>query len=183
MSRLNIQELQGYINRQEGCSAGTVDGIWGPNTQRGAECVAARDGWASLTGRFPFLSTLMATPEGTIREPYVFDPGIGYAKPGDPGTTKTPEQAGVARVATTLQAGQQAPSELTQAPGFLTGLFTSMPWWGWLGIAGGIGVLAVLGIAIYQSGKEEEEAIGQLSPGSSAEEGGYWDWSSVKAGL
>jgi hypothetical protein len=176
MSRLDIQSLQSYINRQEGCSAGTVDGKWGPNTQLGAECVAQRDGWASLTGRFPFLSTLMATPEGRIREPMVFDPGTGYAKPGDPGTTKTPAEAGIAQVATSLQAGQQAPAELLQQPSLLA----RIPWWGWLGIAGGFGLLVVLGMAIYQSG--EEEALGLPSPGG-AEEGGYWDWSDVRAGL
>lgn len=153
MSRQDIIEMQSYVNAQSGCSAGTVDGKWGPNTQRGVECVAERDGWASLTGRFPFLSTLMATPQGTIREPYVFDPGTGYAKPGDPGTTKTPEQAGVPRVQTSLQAGEQAPSDLQQPPSF----FARMPWWGWMGIAGGVGLLAVLGVAIYQAGEEEEE--------------------------
>jgi len=158
MSRLDITELQSYVNSKPGCSAGTVDGIWGPNTQRGVECVARTDGWASLSGRFRFLSTLMATPTGQIREPMVFDPGTGYSKPGDPGTTKTPEQAGVARVQTTLQAGEQAPAELQQEPSFLSRTFGAMPWWGWMGIAGGVGLLAVLGVAIYQSGEEEEEA-------------------------
>ena len=78
----------------------------------------------------------------------------------------TPEQAGVARVSTSLQAGDQAPAALLQEPS----LFARMPWWGWLGIAGGAGLLAVLGVAIYQSGEEEEEEID-------------WDWADVKAGL
>lgn len=171
MSRQDIGELQSYINAQPGCSAGTVDQVWGPNTQRGAECVAQRDGWASLTGRFPFLSTLMATPTGQIREPMVFDPGTGYAKPGDPGTTKTPEQAGVARVQTTLQPGEQAPAELQQAPGFFARTFRALPWWGWMGIAGGVGLLTVLGVAIYQAGEEEAEAEAE------------WDLDLVRAGL
>jgi hypothetical protein len=176
MSRQDIMSLQSYVNGEAGCSAGTVDGKWGPNTQHGVECLVEHTSWTAVLSRFPFVTTLMATPEGRIREPYVFDPGEGYSKPGDPGTTQTPEQAGVARVATSLQAGQQAPAELLQQPS----LIARIPWWGWLGIAGGFGLLVVLGMAIYQSG--EEEAGGLPSP-SEAEEGGYWDWSEVKAGL
>jgi hypothetical protein len=34
-----------------------------------------------------------------------------------------------------------------------------MPWWGWLGIAGGVGLLAVIGVAIYKGGEESEAEL------------------------
>lgn len=150
VTNANIRALQTWINQQPGCSAGTVDGVYGPTTRRGLECAVAATSWVNVTGRFPFVSTLYTDPTGTPRpESMVFDPGT---------TAKTPEQSGVR----TSGGGAAAlidptPAPVVQEAGIFGQIFGVMPWWGWLGIAGGVGLLAVIGVAIAKGGDEEPE--------------------------
>jgi hypothetical protein len=153
VSRDNIRALQTWINQQPGCNAGTVDGVYGPNTRRGLECAAAATSWVNVTGRFPFVNTLIADPTGATRPAdMVFDPGT---------SAKTPEQGGVqtggggGAVVASRDAG--GPSVVQEA-GMLSSIFGALPWWGWLGIAGGVGLLAVLGVALMKGGEDEAEA-------------------------
>jgi len=149
-----IRALQNFIV-QQGCSVGSTgaDGVWGPNTRAGLTCAVQASSWANVAGRFPWISTLVATPSGQERPAStVFDPGT---------TAKTPEQAGVTTSPTTIvtpgSPDEQLPEQSQQA-----GFFGALPWWGWLGLAGGIGLLAVIGTALYQSGEEEEAEIEQM---------------------
>jgi len=38
-------------------------------------------------------------------------------------------------------------------------IFGALPWWGWLGLAGGVGLVALLGVYLYQAGEEDEEEL------------------------
>jgi len=165
VSSRDITALQTWINQQSGCSAGRADGAWGPNTRTGLNCVAGRVGWAEVVRRFPFVQTLVGTAAGyTTPDTMIFSPGSTAKLPGqvtggggaavspgaqEPGATETPppEEANVF--------GQ---------------IFGALPWWGWLGIAGGVGLLAVIGVAAMKSGEEEEEETPETSeerrPGS-----------------
>lgn len=155
VTNANIRALQTWINQQPGCSAGTVDGVYGPATRRGLDCAVAATSWVNVTGRFPFVSTLYADPTGTPRpESMVFDPGT---------TAKTPEQSGANYTGGGSSGGgggtvqQEPPPPTTQEAGVFGQIFGALPWWGWLGIAGGVGLLAVVGVAIAKSGDDEEE--------------------------
>jgi len=57
----SIRRLQTAIN-MSGCSAGTVDGVWGSNTRQGLECWAARVGWPTIVSLHPIVTTLMTVP-------------------------------------------------------------------------------------------------------------------------
>lgn len=149
VTRANIIALQNWINQQPGCSAGAADGVYGPATRRGLDCAVAATSWVNVTGRFPFVSTLYTDPTGTPRpESMVFDPGT---------VAKTPEQSGVR---TGGGGGAPAPAEqpapIQEEANIFGDIFGVLPWWGWLGIAGGVGLLAVLGVAIMKGGDEEE---------------------------
>jgi hypothetical protein len=151
VSRDNIRALQTWINQQSGCNAGTVDGVYGPATQRGLQCAVAATSWVNVTSRFPFVGTLIATPTGEARPSgFTFDPGT---------SAKTPEQGGVRTGGGSTVAVQQADSgaPIVQEAGILSQITGALPWWGWLGIAGGVGLLAVLGVALMKGGGEDEE--------------------------
>ena len=158
----NIRALQTWINQQSGCSAGTVDGVYGPATRTGLLCAVAATSWVNVTGRFPFVNTLITDPTGVERPAnMVFDPGT---------TAKTPEQSGV-RTSGGGGGGavvqQEQPPQVTPPGGFnLASIFGALPWWGWLGIAGGVGLLTVLGVAIAKSGEVEEPERPKYSGGS-----------------
>lgn len=153
VSRDQIRSLQNFIV-QQGCSVGSTgaDGVWGPNTQAGLNCVVQRTSWVNVAGRFPWISTLVATPSGQARPAgTVFDPGA---------TAKTPEQAGVSRPSAALPSGvpgEPLPDQVQQAS-----MFGALPWWGWLGLAGGVGLIAVIATAVYKSSEEEEAEIERM---------------------
>ena len=157
VSRADIQRLQTWINQQPGCSAGTVDGKYGPATQRGLQCAVAATSWVNVTGRFPFVNTLTSTPTGEARpEGFTFDPGT---------SAKTPEQGGVRTGGGGSVAVQPADggAPVVQEAGILSSVFGALPWWGWLGIAGGVGLVAVIGVALMKSGGEDEDELPALS--------------------
>jgi hypothetical protein len=139
---------------QQGCSVGSTgaDGVWGPNTRSGVECAVGQTSWTNVAGRFPFLSTLMADPSGAARPSgMIFDPGATGSK--------TPEQGGVryasgGAAATTTTGAPGAPA--IQQAGIVPG---GMPWWGWLAILGGVGLLAAGGYYLYKRGEEEEAEL------------------------
>jgi hypothetical protein len=154
VTRANIIALQNWINQQSGCSAGTADGVYGPATRRGLECAVAATSWVNVTGRFPFVSTLYTDPTGTVRPANMtFDPGT---------TAKTPEQSGAnygGGGGGGGGGGQQEPPTTPppEEANIFGQIFGALPWWGWLGIAGGVGLLAVVGVAIAKGGDDEEE--------------------------
>jgi hypothetical protein len=133
-SRAQVRELQRAINATSGCSAGTVDGRWGPNTERGFRCYMNAVGAASVSRRFPWAA---ARAGGT--------PEVG--KNGAP----TPSNGGA--VATTT------PGEPTRAglmPFTLPGPLGE--WWFWLAAAGVVG-LGVVGYTQLKK-KDEEDELG-----------------------
>jgi hypothetical protein len=81
----------------------------------------------------------------------------------DPGTTaKTPEQSGAnygGGGGGGGGGGQQEPPTTPppEEANIFGQIFGALPWWGWLGIAGGVGLLAVVGVAIAKGGDDEEE--------------------------
>ena len=154
VSRDQIRQMQTWL-AQQGCSVGSTgaDGVWGPNTRGGVECAVGQTSWTNVAGRFPFLSTLMADPTGTARPSgMIFDPG--------PGGGKTPEQGGV-RYASGGAAPGGAPGAAPGTPGVQQAgiLPGGMPWWGWLALLGGVGVLAFGGLYLYRKGEEEEAEL------------------------
>lgn len=167
VTRDNIIALQNWINQQGGCSAGRADGVYGPNTARGLQCAIAATSYVNVTGRFPFVSTLLADPTGTPRpESFTFDPGT---------TAKTPEQVGVRPTVAVGPAAEEepgAPSAPPEEASMFGQIFGALPWWGWLGIAGGVGLLAVIGVAVMKSGEGEEEAAPEERSLGSIEEYG-----------
>jgi hypothetical protein len=154
VTRANIIALQTWINAQSGCSVGTVDGVYGPATRTGLLCAVNATSWVNVTGRFPFVNTLISDPTGAARPAsMVFDPGT---------TAKTPEQSGVSYGGGGGGGGavvqQEQPQTTTPSGGFnFASIFGALPWWGWLGIAGGVGLLTVVGVAIAKGGSDEEE--------------------------
>lgn len=151
VTRADIIALQTWINQQAGCSAGAVDGVWGPNTRTGLDCASRARSWTAILEQFPFVNTLYADPTGQARPANtVFDPGTGSGK--------TPEQVGVQ---TGSGGGRQPAADQPTTPppqeaNIFGQIFGILPWWGWLGIAGGVGLLAILGVALMKGGEEED---------------------------
>ena len=156
VSRGDIRSLQNYIISQ-GCSVGDsgADGIYGPNTAAGLQCLIGRSTYYDVASRFPFISTLVATPTGQERpDDFTFDPGL---------TAKTPEQMVWAFQSGQLTSGAVSNSGSTQADLNIeeqrrqeAGIAGALPWWGWALIAaGGAGLLAFVGLALL--GKVEDD--------------------------
>jgi len=153
VNRNNISALQNYIVAQ-GCSVGSsgVDGIFGPQTRAGLQCVIDQTSYVNVAGRFPFISTLIATPTGQPRPAnFTFDPGT---------TAKTPEQV-VASGSPGGGGGQvvspgSTPADIQADQRRQASVFGALPWWGWALIAvGGLGALGVVGYMAL--GGEEDE--------------------------
>jgi len=134
-NRNAIMALQQEANASN-CNAGTVDGVWGPATARGADCLRRRIGAAIFDARFPFAQALMT---GAVRPP-TGQPTAGGGEGGPSGRR------------------EEGPSGRREE----ASIFGALPWWGWLGIAGGVGLLALIGVAIYKSGEEDEEMFEEI---------------------
>lgn len=154
----NIRALQNYIIG-EGCSVGSTgaDGIYGPNTAAGLRCAIDRTSYVNVAGRFPFITTLMATPTGQARpDSFTFNPGS---------SAKTPEQvvssgSGGGAVATNTGSTREDIEVDRQQRQQQAGLLGALPWWGWALVAvGGVGLLGVVGL-VALGGDEEDEDMG-----------------------
>jgi hypothetical protein len=138
-SSADIRSLQTAINAVGGgCSAGTVDGNFGPNTRAGLECWAGRVGYPTIIARFPFVSTLVSSVSSTKS-----DTTTGGSVVRQPTPTSTSEQ-------------QQEPSTIE------TAIYNK--WYFWAGLAA-VATIGVAGIAYYQHKKslEEEDMSSELA--------------------
>jgi len=158
VTRSQMMALQRWVNQQSGCSAGSVDGVWGPATRRGVECVVAATSWVNVTGRFPWITTMMATPTGQARsDSFTFTPGTTPSKPG--ASTST---SGQAATTTTTTPTSQPATTTTQRT---AGLGAALPWWGWGLIAvAGVATLGVVAALALGGGKEEDFEAEEFLP-------------------
>jgi hypothetical protein len=151
----NITALQNFII-QQGCSVGSTgaDGVYGPNTAAGLRCAIERSSYVNVASRFPFITTLMATPTGQPRpDSFTFNPGS---------SGKTPEQVvssggGGGAVATNTGSTREDIQVDRQQRQQQAGVIGGLPWWGWALIAaGGVGLLGVIGLVALGDDEEDE---------------------------
>jgi len=129
-SGAHITSLQ-QMAQAVGCNPGTIDGVWGPNTQRGAQCYVQQVGQAAAYTRFPFLASLMGG-------------GTAVATGGGGRRTVTP---------TTTGGGGTTEPRYNQAS-ILSTVFDPRSPWLWLSIVG----IAVGGFAIVRISKRSDES-------------------------
>jgi len=67
--RAQVRELQQSIV-SSGCALPQygVDGLWGPETAHGVQCMISRDGWQAISGRFSVIQGLVQPPAGASQE-------------------------------------------------------------------------------------------------------------------
>lgn len=151
VSRQNIRTLQNYIIGQ-GCSVGSsgADGLFGPQTRAGLQCVIDQTGYVNVAGRFSWISTVMVTPTGQARPAgFTFDPGTSAKTPENVVVSGSPGGGG----GSVSQPGS-TPADIDKVQ--QAGIFGALPLWGWVLIAlGGVGALGVVGVMAL--GEEEPE--------------------------
>lgn len=149
----DIRRLQTAINAAGGgCSAGTVDGVWGDNSQRGLDCWAARipGGLAAIVSQFPFLSVLVSTAPGGGKS-------TTYVQPG--GSVTTGGGAPARQPATPPPT--PPPADEGGDEGFDWSTLTSA-WYFWAGLAA-VAAVGIGGIAYYQHKKSLEDEDEDMS--------------------